>query len=82
MLINIMGDSMTQCNSEASATQEERLLNHLLKGHALTPMQALEQFGVFRLAARIHALRQAIQIESAMFTTRSGRRVAKYWISK
>jgi hypothetical protein len=32
MLINIMGDSMTQCNSDASATQEERLLSHLLKG--------------------------------------------------
>jgi Helix-turn-helix domain len=82
MLINIMGDSMTQCNSDASATQEERLLNHLLKGHALTPMQALEQFGVFRLAARIHALRQAIQIDRKLIVTPSGRRIAQYSIAQ
>jgi hypothetical protein len=39
------------------STQEGRILAHLLIG-SITPIDALELYGCFRLAARIHTLRQ------------------------
>jgi hypothetical protein len=38
-------------------SQEAQILNHLQAGKALTPIQALNYFSCFRLAARIHDLR-------------------------
>lgn len=40
-------------------TQTRAILNHLQEGHVLTPLQALQYFGVFRLSARILELRKA-----------------------
>ena len=34
-------------------SQNERILAHLKKGKKITPLDALEKFGCFRLAARI-----------------------------
>ena len=39
-------------------SQNERILAHLTLGQALTPMTALNRFGVLRLAARIAELKQ------------------------
>ncbi|MCL1800267.1 MAG: helix-turn-helix domain-containing protein [Promicromonosporaceae bacterium] len=39
------------------ATQQAQVLAHLQSGQTLTPMQALDQFGSFRLATIIHRLR-------------------------
>jgi biotin operon repressor len=39
-------------------TQAQRILAHLQTGQPLTPLQALSDFGCFRLAARIDELRQ------------------------
>lgn len=39
-------------------TQNERILAYLTRGQALTPMTALNRFGVLRLAARIAELKQ------------------------
>lgn len=39
-------------------TQNERILAHLTRGQALTPMTALNRFGVLRLAARIAELKK------------------------
>jgi hypothetical protein len=42
-------------------------------------LEALQQFGCFRLAARIHELRnQGWQIAERMVETSSGKRVAEY----
>lgn len=39
-------------------TQSEAILAHLKQGHTLTPIDALNLFGCFRLAARIIELRR------------------------
>ena len=39
-------------------TQRQNILNHLRKRKTITPMEALNLFGSFRLAARIRELRQ------------------------
>lgn len=39
-------------------SQSERILKWLSSGNTLTPLQALEQFGCFRLAARIADLKK------------------------
>ena len=37
--------------------QSLKILNHLNRGRGITAIQALNNFGCFRLAARIHELR-------------------------
>lgn len=39
-------------------TQEANVLNTLKAGRTITPIEALNQFGCFRLAAIIHTLRK------------------------
>lgn len=38
-------------------SQKQKILNHLLEGKTLTPLEALQKFGCFRLGARIFDLR-------------------------
>lgn len=40
-------------------TQCEQILSHLRKGKTLTPIDALNEYGIFRLAARCYDLRLA-----------------------
>lgn len=62
-------------------TQAGRILAHLRAGNRLTALEALEQFGCFRLAARIHELRrEGWQIEERTVETRGGKRVAEYYM--
>ena len=39
-------------------TQTEQIRNHLLEGKSITPLDALRDYGCFRLAARIDELRK------------------------
>ena len=39
-------------------SQEKKILEYLLAGNTLTPIEALNMFGCFRLGARICELRQ------------------------
>jgi hypothetical protein len=39
-------------------TQEEKIFNYLKEGNSITPLEALEIFGCFRLGARIWSLKQ------------------------
>jgi len=39
-------------------SQSLRILKHLHSGKSISPIQALERYGCFRLAARIHGLKQ------------------------
>ena len=56
----------TQPAAEAS-THRAKVLAWLKRGRHLTPMQALEKIGTFRLAARVHELRKdGWQIETDM----------------
>lgn len=61
-------------------TQDDQILAHLQAGQRITPLEALHLYGCFRLAARIHELRQSYP------EIRSGKRkvgakqVAEYWM--
>lgn len=39
-------------------SQTEKILYHLSSGHTITPLEALESFGCFRLASRISDLKR------------------------
>lgn len=61
-------------------TQAAQILFHIQAGQRITPFEALQLYGCFRLAARIHELRQAYP------EIRSGKRkvgaklIAEYWM--
>lgn len=37
--------------------QNEQVIRHLKTGKSLTPIEALREYGIFRLAARVHDLK-------------------------
>lgn len=60
-------------------TQKEQILSALKSGQKITPIDALNEFGCFRLGARIYDLKEAgHQIDKAMVEVPSGKRVAEY----
>jgi hypothetical protein len=60
-------------------SQLDSVLIHLQMGKSLTPLEALDKFGCFRLAARIHDLRNSgHNIVATDFVTAAGKRVAQY----
>ncbi len=62
-------------------TQAGQILAYLREGNRLTALEALERFGCFRLAARIHELRaQHWAIQERTVETRGGKRVAEYYM--
>ena len=64
------------------ATQASRILAHLKAGRRLTQLDAEEEFGCRRLAARIGELRkEGFPVESRMVETSSGAKVAEYWLA-
>lgn len=67
----------------ASGTQSRAILDALRAGQALTPLDALERFQCFRLAARVHDLRrQGFPILEETITTATGKRVAMYRLER
>lgn len=63
-------------------SQNEQILAALRRG-PLTPLEALERFGCFRLAARVGELREqghAIAVERHELP--NGKRVARYYIGR
>lgn len=60
-------------------SQERQILAYLKSGKTLTPIQALEMFGCFRLGARIFDLKdKGHDIKTTMIKTYSGKRIARY----
>jgi hypothetical protein len=63
-------------------TQNEQLRAALLAGRSLTPMDALRDFGCFRLAARVADLRrEGLPIE-CVSETANGKRFARYYLRR
>ena len=61
------------------ASQASAIRSALLAGRALTPIDALNEFGCFRLGGRIYDLkREGLAIETEMVEVASGKRVAQY----
>lgn len=59
-------------------TQNENILNHLKKGNKITPLEALNLFGCFRLSARIHDLRDLGNDIKAMRITKGNKNFCQY----
>lgn len=59
-------------------TQTQQIEKHLSSGKPLTPIQALNKFGCFRLAARINDLRKEGLNISTKIMTKKGKIYASY----
>ena len=65
------------------SSQNAMILNFLESGGALTPIEALEKFQCFRLAARINDLKEAgHNIQTEMVRKKNGKKIAVYSIPK
>lgn len=63
-------------------SQNDRILRYLEKGKAITPIQALNKFGCFRLGARIYDLkRKGFTIDSETVES-NGKKFASYRLIK
>ena len=58
-------------------SQEEKILAHMRRYGTITPIQALNKYGCFRLAARIEEIRRVHRVETEMIK-RNGKRLARY----
>ena len=65
-------------------TQNEKIKEYLENGHKLTPLEALDLFGCFRLASRVSDLKkQGVNIKTEMVTDKStGKQYASYYIPR
>jgi hypothetical protein len=64
-------------------SQNALIKGWLLNGYSLTQLEALNQFGCFRLAARIADIRdQGFYIVTDMVTLENGKRVARYFVKR
>lgn len=63
-------------------TQTEAIRAHLLTGAGITPLQALDQYGCFRLAARIDELRREGMDIETVNEMRNGKKFARYQMRK
>ena len=61
-------------------TQNQNIANYLNKGKAITPIQALNKFNCFRLAARISDLRNDGMKIITKIVTKEGKSYASYSI--
>lgn len=61
-------------------SQNKAIKAYLKDGHSITAMQALKQFGCFRLAARIKNLKdEGMNIQKIMMKNTKGKRIAIYF---
>ena len=57
------------------------IMKYLATGRPLTAIQALEKFGCFRLAARIHEMRSEGLAINEKTITKNGKRFSQYQIA-
>lgn len=67
-----------------TTSQESKILEYLQKGYSLTPLEALEYFGCFRLGARCFDLRKAgHDVRSELTKSPDGKKhFSTYWLAK
>jgi len=65
-------------------TQKSKVREHLQSGQSITPIDALERYGCFRLAAIIHALKNdyGMNIETELVKNKYGTKYGKYTMVK
>ena len=63
-------------------SRAQRLLTHLVRGRTINGMQALKQFGIYRLSAAIHNFRKrGFTIETKM-VNRNGSKYGVYKLTE
>lgn len=68
-------------NTKTSKSQTDRILEWMLEGHTITPLEALEKFKCFRLGARIADIKaRGYLVYSEFVTTPSEKKVKKYYL--
>lgn len=66
-------------NKRTSSSQTQRILEYMLQGHSITPLEALNRFKCFRLGARIADIKKKGYIVYSEFvTTDSEKKVKRY----
>lgn len=69
--------------NEGFGTQKANVRAWLLKGRSITPLEALNRFGIFRLAAVVHELREeGLPIVTEKLQVSPRKRVANYYLPK
>lgn len=63
-------------------TQTQNIKRHLSKRGTITPIQALNLYGCFRLASRINDLRNEGHLIDTEMVTKDGKTFAKYRLKK
>ena len=80
------GESRRESGTAADVgndTHAGRILRYMQAGHDITPLEALDMFGCFRLGARVWDLRRAgYIIQDAPVKLQNGKTVKKYWIER
>ena len=67
---------------KSTDSQNALIKGWLLNGYSITPMEALNMFGCFRLSARIANLRdEGMPVVTDMVTI-NDKRVARYYLSR
>ena len=68
-------------NHTKSKSQTDRILEWMLAGNAITPLEALNKFGCFRLPARIADIKaRGYTVYAEFVTTSTEKKVKKYYM--
>ena len=68
-------------NHTASKSQTDRILEYMLAGNSITPLEALNRFGCFRLGARIADIKKrGYLVYSEFVTTETEKKVKRYYL--
>lgn len=79
----LFAEPTTHPEPKSGKSQNAEILRWLRRGQGLTPLEALQQFGCSRLAARIADLKEAGHpIVSELITLPNGKRVARYTLEE
>lgn len=62
-------------------SQTKQILEHMKQGNRITALEALTNFGCFRLAARINDLKKNGIPVSKEMVDRNGKKVAEYYFT-
>lgn len=66
-------------NTKTSRSQTDLILEWMLAGHTITPLEALHKFGSLRLPARIADIKaRGFLVYSETITLPNGKRVSQY----
>ena len=70
----------TQTLGGQTTSQAQKIRNYLERGNKITPLEALNLFGCFRLSARIHDIKESGCDVNTEIIEVNGKKVAQYSI--